>query len=440
MRPLTWLVSFLLLTLGGLAAFSLLRGQEGNPAKPAVPGQPSPPAADPQGTAPSTSPLLPANNKLAGMPPLKRHFYLSAQSGADWLVRNNRPDGRFDYGFEPALRMRLEGDHYLRQAGAVFALARAARYFKDDRQTAVARQAVLTLLVDTTTATVESSKTTMRYTALPSIAVNRLAAAGLIVLTINELPDPNDELLEQSEQLCAFIRQQQQADGALAFTDTPGDAQATLIDPEGINYYPGEALYGLMRSQQHRPAAWKTEMVRKALGYYRPWWQKNKNMAFVPWQTAAYAEAYLQTAEAPFADFVNEMNDWVCALQFTTLDPRHPFWVGGFMSYADGKPVQAAPQVGSAAYAEGLADACRVARKAADAARHQRYRDALERCLQFTVTLQYTDANTQHFADWYRPRLLGGFHASDQDGNLRIDFNQHAVCALVQYLNYVCEN
>jgi len=438
MRPLTWLMPFLLLTIGGLAAFSLIRGQEGSLPQPAAPVPPAQAGSDQQGTAAKTSPLLPASGSVASMPPLKRHFYLSARSGADWLVRTNRPDGRFDYGFEPALQKRLEGDHYLRQAGAVFALARAARYFKDEHQTAVARQAALTLLVDTTTTTVESSKTIVRYTALPSIAVNRLAAAGLIVLTINELPDPNDELLEQAEQLCAFIRQQQQADGSLAFTDTPGDAQAALVDPEGINYYPGEALYGLMRSQQHRPAAWKTDMVRKALAYYRPWWQKNRNMAFVPWQTAAYAEAFLQTAEAPFAEFVYEMNDWLCALQFTTLDPRHPFWAGGFMGYADGKPVAAAPQVGSAAYAEGLADACRVAAKAGDPGRLQRYRDALERCLQFTVALQYSDANTQHFADWFRPRLLGGFHASDQDGNLRIDYNQHAVCALVQYLNYVC--
>ena len=53
--------------------------------------------------------------------------------------------------------------------------------------------------------------------------------------------------------------------------------------------------------------------------------------------------------------------------------------------------------------------------------------------MQFLTTLQYTDANTQHFADWYRPRLVGGFHASHQDGNLRIDYTQHAVSALVQY-------
>jgi len=67
-------------------------------------------------------------------------------------------------------------------------------------------------------------------------------------------------------------------------------------------------------------------------------------------------------------------------------------------------------------------------------ARHQRYTEVLERCLQFVVRLQYTDANVQHFADWYRPRLVGAFHASPSDGNLRLDYTQHALSALTTYL------
>jgi hypothetical protein len=133
------------------------------------------------------------------------------------------------------------------------------------------------------------------------------------------------------------------------------------------------------------------------------------------------------------------MNDWLCSLQYVQLDPRQPLWFGGFMGWLDGKPAPVEPQAGSAAYAESLADACRVARKSGDLARYQRYREALERCLQFVATLQYTDASTQHFMNWYRPRLVGGFHASHQDGNLRIDYAQHAVCALVQYLEYVAD-
>jgi hypothetical protein len=360
-------------------------------------------------------------------------MYLSAQRGCNWLRLANRADGRFSHGWLPDLRVPMEGDHYLRQVGAAFALARSARYLGDERATAIARQAVLTLLLDTE---IDPDEPGVRHTSLPPMLVNRLAAAGMLVLAINELPAPGEDLLEQSEQLCAGIRKLQASDGSLNYAESSAKDEA---DPEGINSCPGQALYALMLSQRHKPAAWKTEILRKARPYYQAWWQEHKNMAFIPWQTMAYAEAYLQTKEKPFADVVLEMNDWLCELQYTQLDPRHPLWSGGFMEWAEGKPRTTPPQVTSAAYGEGLAEAFRLARLMRDEARDQRYRFALERCLQFLNTLQYTDANTQHFADWYRPVLLGAFHASHQDGTLRIDYTQHALGALVQYLRYVNE-
>ncbi|HEV3256463.1 MAG TPA: hypothetical protein VG013_06230 [Gemmataceae bacterium] len=431
---MAWLVVVPVAGAVGFAVLSLSRGQDG-----AV--SPSPASADPGAHQPGVAARVaqpaaagkqetPVN--LGKLSLLQRQMYQSARRGADWLRRANRADGRFNYGHVPDLGVGLEGDHYLRQTGAAFALARAARFFGDEGQAAVARQALLALLLDTMP---DPKNARVRYTSLPPVAVNRLAAAGLLVLAVNELPSPGADLLEQSEQLCAFIRGQQRADGSLDYGDGSMGTRADPADPDGINYYPGEALYALMRSQRHRPAAWKTDVVRKARAYYQPWWRAHKNMALVPWQTAAYTEAYLATKEAPFADCVNEMTDWICEQQYTQLDPRHPLWVGGFMGWADGKQAVAPPQVGSAAYAEGLAEACRVARQAGDLQRYQRYRDALERCLQFVTTLQYTEASTRHFADWYRPVLLGAFYASHQDGTLRIDYTQHAVCALVQYLS-----
>src|SRR5262249_60431178 len=104
--------------------------------------------------------------------------------------------------------------------------------------------------------------------------------------------------------------------------------------------------------------------------------------------------------EQLFGDFVNDLSDVACTMQHLQLDPRHPLWLGGFMEWTDGKPVHAAPQGHAALLAEGLGGACRGARQAADLSRYQRNREAVEGCLQFVVTLQYTDPNTQHFADW----------------------------------------
>ena len=83
-----------------------------------------------------------------------------------------------------------------------------------------------------------------------------------------------------------------------------------------------------------------------------------------------------------------------------------------------------------------VADACRMIRQMErpDAARYDRYRAALTRALQFLTTLQYGDENTQHLAAHFRPAVVGAFHPSLTDGNLRVDQTAAAVAALSQYL------
>jgi hypothetical protein len=55
------------------------------------------------------------------------------------------------------------------------------------------------------------------------------------------------------------------------------------------------------------------------------------------------------------------------------------------------------------------------------------------------MSLQYTGQRAEHFVEAYRPSILGAFHASAQDGKLRIDYTQHPLCAMVQYLDAVAE-
>jgi hypothetical protein len=358
--------------------------------------------------------------------PLQKQFSLSAQRGADWLFRMNGVKGRFMMGFLPALKTDLEGDHFLRQAGATCTLAQAGRFSGEERYAARATQTILALLEETG---LDPADATVRSSTLPPGIINKLGAAGLLVLAIHELPTPQADLLEKSDQLCNYIRRCARPDGSLALEGVDASAEA-----QAVQEYPGLALRGLMRSQMHRPAAWKTEIVRKAAEYYRAWWKKNPSLTLAASQIPAYAEAFVCTHDRIFADFVVEMSDRVCELQYAQIHPHHMLWFGGFKGYVDGREVETPPDYTSAAPAEGLAWACRVAREMSDKARLQRYSETVERSLQFLATLQYSDANTQHFAEWYRPRLAGAFHASHQDGNLRIDYTQHAVSALVTYL------
>ncbi len=380
----------------------------------------------------------PADKKrdLAKFSVQQRNVYLGAQRAMDWLQRNNKPDGRFIYGFLPALRLPQEGDSYLAQAGGAFALGRAARFFGDDRAAAIAKQAVLTLLLETTT---DPKEPHVRFTAAHPAALNRVAAAGMLVLAVHELPTPARDLLDQADQLANYLRKELQNDGSINLALPAGDDRPTSLNHGALQNIPGPALYGISRSQQLRPAAWKLEALRKGRAFYHAYWKQTKNQPMATWHTAAYAEAYSSTREQAFADAVFDMNDWLCSLQYQQGDPRRAAWVGGFMPWQDGKPVPLAPDIGSAQAAFSLAEACRVARQAGDVQRHQRYRQALEACLFFVLALQYNEANAQHFADWYRPALVGAFHASLQDGNLRLDYAQHALAGLVQYLQRVAD-
>src|SRR5439155_25901337 len=152
-------------------------------------GQEPPPPPTPAAKVPQRDP--------AKFSLLQRHVHLSAQRGSEWLLHANRPDGRFVYGLIPALKAPLEGDDYLAQWGGTLSLARAAGYFGAERAAAVARQALLTLLLETT---VDANEPDIRHPTLPSTLVNRLGAAGLLVAAVHELPAAGKDLLDQADQ------------------------------------------------------------------------------------------------------------------------------------------------------------------------------------------------------------------------------------------------
>src|ERR1019366_7406687 len=101
----------------------------------------------PTSIRPADAPVKPRDGSK--MAEVAQPIFNSAHRAMDWLKRTNKADGRFVYGFQPALCVMLDGDNFASQAGAVFALARAARYFRDEAGTVKARQAILTLLLET---------------------------------------------------------------------------------------------------------------------------------------------------------------------------------------------------------------------------------------------------------------------------------------------------
>lgn len=369
------------------------------------------------------------------LPESAQPIFYSALRGTDWLKLTNKPDGRFVYGFQPSLRVQLDGDNFQSQAGATFALARASRYFRDARGSAIASQAALSLLLETM---MDPADATVRHTAAAPNIVNRLTSHGLVISAIHELPTPGKDLLDAADQMCNYLKHQQKPDGSLTVV-----VGATVHKSASLEFdaeHAGWSLQGIIRSNKHRPAPWKLDMLRKARAHYLGQWQQSKNVRTACSHTPAYAEAFMQTKETAFADAVFAMNDWLLGLQYRQeFDQHRKHCIGGFQGFQEGKAIWTPPDIHSALAVESLAEACRVARHAGDLPRLQRYERALIPGMHFVMSLQYTGQKAEHFVEKFRPSILGAFHASHQDGNLRLDYTQHALCAMVQYLEAVVE-
>jgi hypothetical protein len=391
----------------------------------------------------ATTPLPPSVPPTPGDPPLSRFeplasFPVHTQNavrgvvlGAAWMTRMHQPHGRFLYGYNPALRQPLAGDHDLKQARGALALAQAAKFTGDEKQATLAAQSVLALLAATRA---DPADPNVRVPVHSYLTCNRVGFAALVALAIYELPGADEKLLAEAERLCAFLRKNCRPDGSVHYTDGASE-DPVKVEPAGRNEYPGLALHALAVGNRLRPAAWKVDCVRKGLGHYRAVFRDQPHPLLAATLTPAFAELYQQTPTPEAAAAVFEMNDWLCGLQIAGNDPRTPHWAGAFRSVVDGRPGDTPPGPETGLYVASLAAACQLTRLVPDLDRHTKYKSALADAIHFLSGLQYLETTTRHFEATFRASMLvGGFHLTPEDGNLRIDGTANAVSGLVRFL------
>src|SRR5262245_33289420 len=325
---------------------------------PALPGTPpvvppvasgpmpsTPPGPFPAAGAPA-KPVPPGGNEtplskfdpLAAFPHTTQFAVRGVLLGSDWVTKRNQPNGRFLFGYIPALQQPMTGDHDLKQAQSALAMAQAAKFSGDKQQVAIASQVILTLLASTKIADDSNSRVPVQS----SLVCNRVGFAAVVALAIYELPNASDKLIEEAERLCAFLRAQIRADGSVHYTDGASD-NAAQIDPAGMNEYPGFALQALAMSNRFRPADWKKEAVKKGVTHYLAAFRAKPHPLMAATITPAAAELYFQTKLSDMATATFEMNDWLCSVQIPPTDRRCPQWAGGFRNAANGQSADTPP-------------------------------------------------------------------------------------------------
>jgi len=159
--------------------------------------------------------------------------------------------------------------------------------------------------------------------------------------------------------------------------------------------------------------------VAEALERAREFWSRTYFHAPArhagPWLAAAFATAALEGAGKKYDRIVFEIADYMVRGQIDSDRAEFALYRGGFPLRNAAGSILAPPTIETARMALGLSFARRLARKRGDKSRANRYLRGLLLAHGFIRSLQFTDADTNHFRDDVRARLVGSFRVGPED-------------------------
>ena len=347
----------------------------------------------------------------------------AALQGGEYLLRHQHDDGSFDYNYETRTDEVNDGYNLLRHAGTCYALAELHRASGDRRYLDAARRGMEWLWTTVREPRAEDAGAGFAAVVSPGEEA-KLGGAALALLALVELHRAGgDAILDgsvwqgQLPRLARFLVFQQDADGRFSskyFYGAP--------DPEPFEsiYYPGEAILALMRLHRlDREPQW-LDAARRGADWLIDVRDAGKTTADLPhdhWLLMALEELHGVTGDGRYPAHAERIAAAIVAAQRTGSSPVD--WVGTFYD-----PPRSTP---TATRAEALVAMYRLAARNGRDTRP--YLQALVRMAAFQRRCQLRPESVLYLP---RPdRALGGFRRGLTDWEVRIDYVQHNVSALL---------
>lgn len=183
------------------------------------------------------------------------------------------------------------------------------------------------------------------------------------------------------------------------------------------DYFPGQALLALALAAEKKVCAADKVRLAQARRFYRHRFHHKRHWGQVSWLAQAAAAWWRVNRDAEAARFAFEICDWALSYQSEKT--------GAFLNDHQSDT----PGYTTALYLEALGAAARLAESLRERPRRQRYLDACARGVAFldALVIQERDAALLPNLGW----ALGGVRASLVQSEVRVDFVQHALLALL---------
>jgi orotate phosphoribosyltransferase/AMMECR1 domain-containing protein len=327
-----------------------------------------------------------------------------ARLHAEYLLRNQRPDGSLYFSYYPFENTLFQGIDAARQAHAAWTLARAGL--------------------------IEAAVAALKYVlSQPEDEVSALARDAFVLLALCEpgVPAVADRAALADKLLAAIdhhgrITTWQPPPESTGKDDDPEDQEEDeeeeTVDPEQLqDYVPGQVLLALAAAHKTGVTSVDEKKIERAFRYYRHRFRYKRDFGQISWMALSAAAWARSTSQREYAVLAFEIADWILEFQHTKT--------GAFLT--DHQPDT--PGYTTAVYLETIGAAFHVAAEF-DSALCRRYDDAFQRGFAFLdrLIIQDRDSSVLPNSDY----AIGGLRENLHSGHVRIDFVQHSLAAILE--------
>jgi AMMECR1 domain-containing protein/orotate phosphoribosyltransferase len=326
---------------------------------------------------------------------------------SDYLVKHLKDDGSFYSSYEPFQDRLSEQLDLPRLAHGAWVLARASRILGgDDLKDGADR--VIEFLFNRVSQNGNDIWLT-NDDEDPSIS-----EVSFLLLALSNLP-ANDSRRAQINQLATSLWSRVELPHGRISTHQGADSSPEIFQ----DYFPGQALLALAQAAEENPSNVDDEKLRRSFRYYRHRFRYRRHFGQVSWLIQAFSKWWEVKGDPSFADLVFEIADWLLGYQQEKT--------GAFIN--DHQPDT--PGFTTGLYLEGIAAARHVAHSLQDSVRFQKYSDSFGQGLSFLdrLTIQPRDRSILPNMNM----ALGGLRQSLHYSEVRIDFVQHALSAILEF-------
>ncbi len=343
----------------------------------------------------------------------------SALAGGEYLLRHLKADGTFNYSYRPKRDNYDEGYNLLRHAGSCYALVELARDSGDQRFLAGAKRGLKALLKEARRVP-RSGNFAGDVQAIVSPGEEaKLGGSALALLALVEYQRVSEDSawLDQARAFARFLAFQQEESGHFRskyFFGKPDD------EPFESIYYPGEAILALTRLYRIDPNPDWLNTASKGADWLIEVRDQGKAVNELPhdhWLLIALNELSSLTVGDAYPNQAKKIAQSILAAQ-RSRSPW-PDWIGTFYD-----PPRSTP---TATRAEALVAMSDLARS-----REEDPGSYLEGLIKMAAFQRRTQFTAQSALYLRRPDLaMGGFRRSLGTWEVRIDYVQHNVSALL---------